>query len=220
MTEVVHKGGQFIVQDDTQKGQEATYLALFARHPLGTQWIKDNKFSMGEPGQPDVQNSTKDKLYDIPATTSDKKLNKRKTEYPLPELPENGLKAYTLEIEKDLAQKLAESPYKKLDIMVRDSTNYRIATEFERIYRIIFGSQMRLLRHLDSVKGLTKTDIAKFFKREKREFPDSKIELEPWVRFVISQGLMECKNDEYMITSKGRAFITYVAIMNYEDRLW
>ena len=42
MTEVVHKGGQFIVQDDTQKGQEATYLALFARHPLGTQWIKDN----------------------------------------------------------------------------------------------------------------------------------------------------------------------------------
>lgn len=42
MTEVVYKGSQFIIQDDSQKGQEATYLALFARHPLGTQWMKDN----------------------------------------------------------------------------------------------------------------------------------------------------------------------------------
>lgn len=42
MTEVVHKGGQFIIQDDSQKGQEATYLALFTRHKLGAQWMQDN----------------------------------------------------------------------------------------------------------------------------------------------------------------------------------
>lgn len=183
--------------------------------------IKDNKFSMGgESGQPDIQNSTQDKLYDIPATTSDKALKKRKTEYNLPELPDNGLKKYSLEIEADLKKQLSTSPYKKIDIMVRDSASYRIATEFERIYRIIFGSQMRLLRHLASVKNLTKSDVMKFFKHEKRECPDSKIELEPWIRFIISHGLVEYKNNEYMITSKGLAFIAYIAIMNYEDRLW
>ena len=42
MTEVVHKGGQFIVQDDGQKGVEATYLALFTRHKLGERWIQEN----------------------------------------------------------------------------------------------------------------------------------------------------------------------------------
>lgn len=42
MTEVVHKGGQFIVQDDGQKGAEATYLALFTSHKLGERWMQEN----------------------------------------------------------------------------------------------------------------------------------------------------------------------------------
>ena len=50
--------------------------------------------------------------------------------------------------------------------------------------------------------------------------PDSDIELEPWIKIVVSQGLMEYKNDEYNITNKGRAFIAYLALLNYEDRIW
>lgn len=42
MTEVVNKGGQFIIQDDTQKGTEATYLALFVRHKIGERWVQGN----------------------------------------------------------------------------------------------------------------------------------------------------------------------------------
>ncbi len=42
MSEVVHKGGQFIIQEDSQKGKEATYLALFARHKIGIKWAEDN----------------------------------------------------------------------------------------------------------------------------------------------------------------------------------
>ncbi len=182
--------------------------------------VKDNKFSLGDSSQPDIQDSAQNKLFNIPASTSDAKLKKRKAEYDLPELPETGLKAYLIEIENILKKDLASSPYKKVDIMIRDSANYRIATEFERIYRIIFGSQIRLLRHLDTTKTLTKNEVAKFFKQEKRKMPDSDIELEPWTKFVVSQGLMEYKNDEYNITNKGRAFIAYLALLNYEDRIW
>jgi len=46
MTEVVHKGGRFIIQDDSQKGQEATYLALFTRNKLGAQWMQDNGITL------------------------------------------------------------------------------------------------------------------------------------------------------------------------------
>lgn len=42
MTEFVHKGGQFIIQDDGQKGLEATYLVLFTRNNLGAEWMKEN----------------------------------------------------------------------------------------------------------------------------------------------------------------------------------
>lgn len=35
MTEFVHNGGQFIIQDDGQEFLEATYLALFTRNNLG-----------------------------------------------------------------------------------------------------------------------------------------------------------------------------------------
>lgn len=181
--------------------------------------IENNKIFMGSSNQQDIQNTPHDTLSNIPTTTMSKK-NRREKGHDLPELPDNGLKEYTLEIEKDLKKKLDESPYKKMEIIVRDSTNYRIATEFERIYRIIFGSQMRLLRNLDTCKQLSKKEIMKFFKQEKRKMPDSDIEFEPWIRFLVSQGLLSYAEDEYKITNKGRAFITYVAAMNYEDRLW
>ena len=42
MTEFVHKGGQFIIQDESQKGEESTYLALFTRHKLGEKWMQEN----------------------------------------------------------------------------------------------------------------------------------------------------------------------------------
>lgn len=42
MTEVVHKGGRFIIQDEGKKGTEATYLALFTRDKVGEQWMHDN----------------------------------------------------------------------------------------------------------------------------------------------------------------------------------
>ena len=42
MTEIVHKGGRFIIQDEGQKGTEATYLALFTRDKVGEQWMHDN----------------------------------------------------------------------------------------------------------------------------------------------------------------------------------
>ena len=42
MTEIVHKGGYFIIQEESKKGMEATYLALFTRHKLGEQWMHSN----------------------------------------------------------------------------------------------------------------------------------------------------------------------------------
>jgi hypothetical protein len=181
--------------------------------------IKDNKFSMGEPAQPDVGISSENTLSNIP-TSAAKKQRKRNKGLDLPALPDNGLKEYTLEIENDVKKKLDESPYNREKIIVRDSTNYRIATEFERIYRIIFGSQMRLLRNLDNSKQLSKKETMKFFKQEKRRMPDSDIEFAPWIHFLVSQGLIENRAEEYLITNKGRAFMAYVALLNYEDRLW
>lgn len=49
MSEVVHKGGQFIIQEDSQKGTEATYLALFARHKIGIKWAEDNGITTKKP---------------------------------------------------------------------------------------------------------------------------------------------------------------------------
>ncbi len=40
--EVVNKAGQFIIQDASQKGEEATYLALFTCHKVGEKWMHDN----------------------------------------------------------------------------------------------------------------------------------------------------------------------------------
>lgn len=181
--------------------------------------VKDNKVNLGAEQQ-DLNKEISSNLYEIPATTSDKSLKKRKKEYELPEIAQSGLRDYTLEIEAKLKKDLAVSPYKKMDLIIRDSASYRLSTEFERIYRIIFGSQMRLLRHLDMVKTQTVSEVDKFFKHEKRKMPDAEIQLEPWKRFLISQGVMSYKDGEYTITSKGRAFITYVALFNYEDRLW
>lgn len=51
------------------------------------------------------------------------------------------------------------------------------------------------------------SSLIKTTKKQYKKMPDSNIELEPWTKFVQSQGLMEYKDGEYIITNKGLAFM-------------
>lgn len=184
-------------------------------------WMKDNKFNFGkEQSSPDSSN--KYSLNDMYPTTSDRKLRKsrQKQEYDVPEIAQEGFRKYVSDIEKRLTEDLKVAPYKKLDIMVRDSATFRMTTEFERIYRIIFGSQMRLLRHLESEKTMSKEEVDKFFRHEKRKQNNKYLELNSWKDFMVGQGLIGYKDNVYQITDKGIAFLTYMAVSSYEDRTW
>jgi hypothetical protein len=45
MTNFTYKGGDFIIQNDRQKGLEATYLDLFTQTPEGKKWLNENRIT-------------------------------------------------------------------------------------------------------------------------------------------------------------------------------
>lgn len=99
--------------------------------------------------------------------------------------------------------------------------NIQIYLDFERIYRVIFGSQIELLKRLRTLSPMSEPakDTIFFFVLNQRLFPT----LVNWtfgqyMAFVLNTGLIVQNNDSYFITDRGRAFLAYIELMNFPKR--
>ncbi len=98
------------------------------------------------------------------------------------------------------------------DIAVRD-----IIIDYERIYNIIFGSQINLLEYLKNQQsGLPRREMELFFENVKKYnyiFVDWN--LNNYINFLVQQKLIEPFGVSYQITPKGSSFLTYISNMGY-----
>ena len=81
----------------------------------------------------------------------------------------------------------------------------------------IFGSQIRLLEFL-SIQGEGKAavqTVTQFFDAAKHNNPDiyESQQFSDYMAFLLSWGLVKNENDEWAVTTQGRAFITYITAM-------
>jgi len=154
------------------------------------------------------------------------------------EFPQATFQRYIQQIVTLLNAQLSEIPEKqRLDILIRDDALYRIGSEFEFIYRIIFGSQIELLKKMANT-NMSKLEIESFFntQRLKRQIP-SDITFDAWVAFLLQKELIE-KDDAsnkrahfegfgkyldeitnvYKINDKGISFLLYLKERGYDDK--
>ncbi len=148
------------------------------------------------------------------------------------ETPQVINQRYLESIKEDLKRQLEKLPKETwLDVLLGDDATFRIFTDFEIYYRIIFGSQIELLVKLyQDNKYISKAEIEIFFKEQmKKRKIDFDVQFDKWLEFLILQNLIRLKRevpslasylagDMYGISDKGIAFLTYIANRQYDKK--
>lgn len=95
--------------------------------------------------------------------------------------------------------------------------------EFEKIYSIIFGSQIELLKRLRANKKDFATELLFFYTVTRSEFNIYESwSFEEFIQILVQNNLVNIHSNgaEIKITEKGLGFLRYIEENNYNDRLF
>lgn len=97
-------------------------------------------------------------------------------------------------------------------ILVREVASAQLLRAFEAIFAEIFDSQIRILRHLSSRATMPLNDAEEYFKNTVQiENPIlNEWDVERWLKYPVSHGLIKETQDNLAITALGRDFLTFI----------
>lgn len=122
---------------------------------------------------------------------------------------------------KKIAQE-AEKKYKVMEEKIRDLdvnaknniTYYQIRYEFEKLYRLIFGTQLGILLFAN-LSPDKKVQVRTVLTQYQNSPISSSYPYNDYVNFLVaSQLLQDAGNDEYLITKFGTLFLEYLTQNN------
>jgi hypothetical protein len=100
------------------------------------------------------------------------------------------------------------------DILIRNLAFVQAVAAAERTYRLIFGSQLLLLRALNVGAPKTDLELRPFYETAKKKNPKfyGSYSYEEWRNFLLDQGLMvhDKDRDVYGISVNGRSFLGWI----------
>lgn len=115
-------------------------------------------------------------------------------------------------IRKDLNNfKLDQSD--QVGILVNQLALTQLRVRAEYTYRTIFGSQIALLKFLNTSGGGTRARLLEFYETAKTQFPNlyETYSFEEYLNYLMSQGLVVAHPpDRYIITVAGREFLKWM----------
>jgi len=92
--------------------------------------------------------------------------------------------------------------------------DFKIALDFERIYQIIFGSQLKLLERISILNYIDYSEIENFYKESGISM--DQYSLRDWINYLKTSNLIETNDNKTVLTIKGNAFIEYIN-MHYKN---
>lgn len=100
----------------------------------------------------------------------------------------------------------------KIPALTRALASVRVELAFERVYRLIFGSQIAALKRLLENGPSNRTEAEGYFDEIKRRYPEFYRDgnFEEWVGFLLRQELVNVDRGTYRITEAGIEFLTYL----------
>jgi hypothetical protein len=119
-------------------------------------------------------------------------------------------------------EQIAEADQTVEDLQ-RDLAFTEIMLEFERIYRIVYGSQLAALRELKGAlpAGLPRSGLEHHHRAARAKWGDAVLPADPavWLSFLQAAGLAELRPDGgYYLTQKGDTFLNYINSRGYPDQ--
>lgn len=101
----------------------------------------------------------------------------------------------------------------KYERMFNYSKVLYILLTFERVYNIIYGSQLQLLQYINTYSNLSTEELIPFYETAKSKYPEfyETYTFESWLQFLINMDLI-IRNDDgkYSITWIGRDFLKFI----------
>jgi hypothetical protein len=114
---------------------------------------------------------------------------------------------------KDAPELKGLNPEQREDYMARAFADKLMALTLERIYRIIFGSQIEAIAKANIGGGVNKNELRFLFDNYKKQFPEyhSKRTFDEWFGYLLSVGLVtEDANANVQPTQFGKDFLHYI----------
>lgn len=109
---------------------------------------------------------------------------------------------------------------RQYELLLDIATSNSIFFEFEKIYSVIFGSQITLLKELSSGQVLYIEDAREFYDIEKQKRGiDSAPAFYKWINFLTKNSLIieiSEKRPFFVLKDKGAAFLQYLQDNEYD----
>ncbi len=134
---------------------------------------------------------------------------------PLKDLSNEGQRI--IETEDKLLHEEKEKYSNEDDNLGKQFATVSIQLDFERIYNVIFGSQISVLDYIKDNGVATIDQLHSIFSEAKRKFPVLQGRtFKSYLEFLEIAGLISQKNgNEIHLTDKGQAFLVYIYALNY-----
>jgi hypothetical protein len=106
-----------------------------------------------------------------------------------------------------------------IDILITYLAQTQLALVFEQTYRLIFGSQIYLLKYANERGGLSQNEIDGHFENVKKLFEPNFDEwsVEKYLYFLLAHSLLTKSEGEYFITNLGVDFLGWVVRRGYTE---
>jgi hypothetical protein len=114
----------------------------------------------------------------------------------------------------DLQNRRLDSTSDTTTILVRHLAKTRLLLHCEFVYRLIFGSQIALLKSFNTRGGsIPEADAHQFYRNVASSYPDvfPADQPEPYLDFLIRQNLIFRQDGHFLITDFGREFLVWLA---------
>lgn len=114
-------------------------------------------------------------------------------------------------IKADLQKRGLDHTGETIDVLVRYLAGSQLAVAFEEVYRIIFGSQIYILKRANESRVLSRTAVEAHFRHTQTLFPEfADWEVDRYMSFLLTRGLLQGSGDDYAITALGTEFLAWM----------
>lgn len=111
-------------------------------------------------------------------------------------------------------EKLGVPQHEQIEILTRHLAVTQLLFGAEFIYRTIFGSQIAVLKFLNtSANGATRAQLSEFYKNAKTQFPQlyKTYSFDQYLQYLLTQRLVTTQDhDRYFITVGGQEFLKWI----------
>jgi len=122
-------------------------------------------------------------------------------------------------IKAELQKRHLEHSGDTVDILVTHLAHALIALHFEQVYKVIFGSQIYILKQANMKGMVTEADLVAHFEHVKKLFAPSfnTWNVDSYISYLITSSLLKKEGGVYLLTNLGLEFLPWIVRRGYTE---